>query len=378
MEPNVLIVDDEPAFLELEQQYLGKSGLATTPCKSASEAIDELEGGDYDIVVSDYQMPEVDGIDFLRTLRKDGYDQGFILFTGKGREDVAIDALNEGANYYIQKGADMQSQFTLLAKIIDEIWRARVSSKALIESEEMLRIVNDRLDLLGSITRHDIRGEVTLADGYIGLTEEEKDPARVSEYLSKAKAATGKIIAILEIARTYQINGAMNIKWASLESTLEKAAASVPMSNLTYTCNTHNWTILVDPLLEMVCANVFSNSIKHGGKSLSRIDVSCAEGTNGLDLVIEDDGCGILPEERERVFNAFAPTGAPHGLTIARRVLKAEHITIDETGTYGKGAKFVLHFPAGLYKPPNDGTRQWHEANPRPNVRKLRIASDRR
>ena len=351
MDPRVLIVDDEPAFLEIEQEHLSMNGLAATACESASEAISELRSGDYDIVVSDYQMPEVDGIELLKILRKDGCDVGFILFTGKGREDVAINALNEGANYYIQKGADMQSQFALLAKIIDEIWRAQISSKALVESERLLRISNDRLDLLGSITRHDIRGAASVIDGYIGLAQLEKDPARASEHLSKAKEATSKIIAIIEIARTYQINGAMNIKWASLKSTLETAASSVQMTDLTYTCRADDWTILVDPLLEMVCSNIFSNSIKHG-RNLTRIDVTSEEKPDGLDLIIEDDGGGISPEDRHRVFDSFTPVGAPHGLTIARRILQAERITIDETGTYGKGARFVLHFPVGLYRLP--------------------------
>jgi DNA-binding response OmpR family regulator len=370
MEPNVLIVDDEPAFLELEQLYLGKSGLTTTPCESASEAIDELKGGDYDIVVSDYQMPDIDGIDFLKALRKSGYNVGFVLFTGQGREDVAIDALNEGANYYIQKGTDMRSQFTLLAKIIDEIWRAQTSLKALVESERMLSIVNDRLDLLGSITRHDIRNEVSLANGYIEIAETETDPARARECLSKAKTATSKVIAILEIARTYQINGTMNIKWASLNSTLENAIASVPMSEVTYTCNTYDWTILVDPMLEMVCANIFSNSVKHG-RNLSKIDVSCREGADGLDLIIEDDGGGISPGKKNLIFNSLTPAGAPHGLTIARRILRAERITLDETGTYGKGARFVLHFPVGLYKHPHAWLRQLDENDPQSNARVL-------
>lgn len=376
MNPKILIVDDEPAFLEMEQQYLGKSGLVATPCESASEAIDELEGGDYDIVVSDYQMPDIDGIEFLKALRKGGYDVGFILFTGKGREDVAVNALNEGANYYIQKGADMQSQFSLLAKIIDEIWRAQVSSKALVESERLLRISNDRLDLLGSITRHDIRNEATLIDGYIGLAEADTDPAHAHEHLMKAKSAASKMIAILEIARTYQINGAMNIKWASLTSTLANAAASVRMEGVTYTNSADDWTILVDPLLEMVCANIFSNSVKHG-RNLSKIDVSCREGADGLDLVIEDDGGGIRPEDRDLVFNSLTPVGAPHGLTIARRILKAERITIDETGTHGKGARFVLHFPVGLYRHPHPGLMQVHEDGPLPRVRVLRTTLPR-
>ena len=372
MEPQVLIVDDEPPFLEIEQLYLDKLGLSVTPCGSALEALDEINGASYDIVVSDYQMPEINGIELLKTLRKEGYNLGFILFTGKGREDVAIEALNQGANYYIQKGTDMASQFTLLAGVIDEVWRAQMSAKALAESERLLRISNDRLDLLGSITRHDIRGEISVVDGYLGLADTEPDPARAREHLSKARIATRKIVGILEIARTYQINGTLNIKWASLDEALRTASDSVQMGDLTYTSSAEDWTILVDPLLEMVIANIFSNSVKHGG-NVSKIEVSCEERPDGLDLTIEDDGGGIPPGEKERIFNFITPEGVPHGLTIARRILQAERITIKENGTYGKGARFVLHFPRGLYKEATNGSRrQGNGRGPQPEVETLR------
>jgi signal transduction histidine kinase len=345
----VLAVDDDPRFLEIEQVYLQKHNIDVTPCVSAPKALDEVKGCDYDIIVSDYEMPELNGIDLLKTLRKDGFSMGFILFTGKGREDVAIDALNGGANYYLQKGVDLQSQFTILAGAIDDICRARRSAEALAESERMLRIVNDRLDLLGSITRHDIRGEITVAAGHMDLAEEETDPERIREHLSKARIAIGKVIGITEIARTYQINGAMNVKWDSLGSTLERAVKSVDLERVSFTVAPNGWTILVDPMVEMVCANIFSNSIRHGGK-VTRIQVRTEETADGLDLIIEDDGIGVAPEEKERIFNILTPAGVPHGLTIAKRILLAERITIEENGVYGKGASFVLHFPTGLYK----------------------------
>jgi signal transduction histidine kinase len=345
----VLAVDDEPDFLEIEQQYLEASHMDVTSCVSSRDAVDEVKDGAYDIVVSDYQMPGLNGIELLKLLRKDGEDLGFILFTGKGREDVAIDALNEGADFYLQKGMDAPSQFAVLASAINDVCEARASSRALIESENLLRISNQRLDLLGSITRHDIRGEITIASGHIGLAEAETDPARIREHLAKAKTAIGKTIGIIEIARTYQINGAMNIKWASLHSALEHAVASSDMPNVDYTNNAEDWTILVDPLLEMVCANIFSNSIRHG-RNVSKIQVSSELKADGLNLIIEDDGVGIAPEEKERIFSFMTPAGIPHGLSIAKRILEAEQISIEETGVYGTGARFVLHFPDGLYK----------------------------
>ena len=76
---------------------------------SVREAMDLISKEKFDVIVSDYQMPETDGIEFLKALRTHGSDIPFILFTGKGREDVVIEALNQGADYYLQKGGDLRS-----------------------------------------------------------------------------------------------------------------------------------------------------------------------------------------------------------------------------------------------------------------------------
>ncbi len=102
---SVLFVDDEPALLEITRLYLEKSGSITVEtCRSALEALGILKNRQFDVIVSDYEMPLMDGIMFLKILRAEGNDTPFLIFTGKGREHVVIDALNNGADYYLQKG----------------------------------------------------------------------------------------------------------------------------------------------------------------------------------------------------------------------------------------------------------------------------------
>jgi len=89
-----------------------------TAC-SVSEAMAALGQRHFDVIVSDYQMPEEDGIQFLKSLRAAGDRMPFILFTGKGREEVVIEALNQGADSYLQKGGDPRAQFAELANMIE-------------------------------------------------------------------------------------------------------------------------------------------------------------------------------------------------------------------------------------------------------------------
>ncbi|MFA5332280.1 MAG: response regulator [Methanoregula sp.] len=110
-----LYVDDEPDLLTIGKLFLERSGRITLDTAfSAKEAIRQLKKSSYDVVISDYQMPDVDGIRFLKKIRAEYGDLPFILFTGKSREEIVIDALNNGADFYIQKGGEPRSQFAEL------------------------------------------------------------------------------------------------------------------------------------------------------------------------------------------------------------------------------------------------------------------------
>jgi CheY-like chemotaxis protein/TolA-binding protein len=141
---SVLFVDDEPALLEITRLYLEKSGSITVEtCRSALEALGVLKNRQFDVIVSDYEMPLMDGIMFLKILRAEGNDTPFLIFTGKGREHVVIEALNNGADYYLQKGGDPKAQFIELTHMIEQAFQRRHVEQNLQASEKLLvEIIN--------------------------------------------------------------------------------------------------------------------------------------------------------------------------------------------------------------------------------------------
>ncbi len=156
----ILYVDDEPALLEIVRLYLEKKKrFSVDTAVSAGEALAKMEGSPpYDAIVSDYQMPVMDGIEFLRVLRRRGDDIPFIIFTGKGREDVVIQALNEGADFYLQKGGDPASQFAELTHVIQRVVRQRRVEASI---RDMERREADILNFLPDATfAIDLRGTV--------------------------------------------------------------------------------------------------------------------------------------------------------------------------------------------------------------------------
>lgn len=108
----LLLVDDDPSLLDIGKLFLKKSGaFSIETAESAVTALEMLAVHPFDAVISDYEMPVTDGIAFLREVRRRYRDLPFILFTGRGREEVVIEALNSGADFYVQKGGDPVSQF---------------------------------------------------------------------------------------------------------------------------------------------------------------------------------------------------------------------------------------------------------------------------
>jgi PAS domain S-box-containing protein len=136
----LLLVDDDPGLLELTRLFIEKEGgIKIDPAISARLALEKLKKTRYDIIVSDYEMPEMDGIEFLKYVKEMGSDRPFIIFTGRSREDVVIRALNSGADFYLQKGGDPKVQFAELKNMIKHAVRKKRAEEALLWSEENYR-----------------------------------------------------------------------------------------------------------------------------------------------------------------------------------------------------------------------------------------------
>lgn len=143
-EIQVLHVDDEPALTELAAEMLQREDrrfvVETVP--SASEGLDRVAADEFDCIVSDYDMPGQNGIEFLETLREEYPDLPFILYTGKGSEEVASNALSAGATDYLQKrgGTD---QYKLLANRIQNAVEQSRAQQRTAELERIRLLVRD-------------------------------------------------------------------------------------------------------------------------------------------------------------------------------------------------------------------------------------------
>ncbi|OYR68135.1 PAS domain-containing response regulator [Halorubrum ezzemoulense] len=135
----VLHVDDDPAFLDLTATYLERidETFEVSSETSVEDALDALGSAPIDCVVSDYDMPETDGLAFLQRARDNGVDTPFVLFTGKGSEEIASEAISVGATDYIQKRGG-NDQYEVLANRVRNAVDQHRSRAALAASQERL------------------------------------------------------------------------------------------------------------------------------------------------------------------------------------------------------------------------------------------------
>ncbi|HNX18219.1 MAG TPA: response regulator [Methanoregula sp.] len=128
---SVLVIDDDAAVLDVTRLMLERSDdITVKPVSSSMEALKILQNDHFDAIVLDYDLPEINGIDFLKIIRSRGDITPVIIFTGVGREQAAIAALNCGATFFLKKGEGTDRPFVELDRMIRLAVDQRFTGKA--------------------------------------------------------------------------------------------------------------------------------------------------------------------------------------------------------------------------------------------------------
>ncbi|GAA0670824.1 bacterio-opsin activator domain-containing protein [Natronoarchaeum mannanilyticum] len=170
---HVLHLDDNEQFLDVVATFLeaDNDDIDVTSVLDAEAALDRLDGPErIDCVVSDYRMGPTDGVDFLKSVRERDPRLPFILYTGKGSEEVASEAISQGVTDYLQKKHSDQQYDLLANRIRNAVNRAR-AERHLAERERMLGGLNEGMrSLMRAETRDDIADlAVEIADEALEL-----------------------------------------------------------------------------------------------------------------------------------------------------------------------------------------------------------------
>ena len=216
-------------------------------------------------------------------------------------------------------------------------------------AEDALQTANQKLILLSGITRHDILNQLTALNLCLNLIAEEVANTDTAEYILKADHISHEIQYQVEFTRDYQDIGLKEPGWVNLAVTFEKATKTFKDQNIRFSFRGNNIEIYSDPLLERVFYNLIDNSIRHGGHVTS-ILVSTTPGEDTMIIRYEDDGCGVDPRDKKRIFEKGFGKHTGLGMFLIHEILSITGIVIEESGTFGTGVRFDIIVHAGKFR----------------------------
>jgi len=217
-------------------------------------------------------------------------------------------------------------------------------------AEDALVNVNKKLNLLSTITRHDILNQLTALATYLELSRDFAENQKVREFIEKELRIAAVIDKEINFTRDYQDLGEGVPVWHNVNATITGANRSLLTGKVHIEIGFTDIEVYADPLLEKVFFNLIDNAVRYGGPSLSAVRFSARESEGNLVITCEDDGTGIPPEDKEHIFEQGYGNHTGLGLFLCREILGITGITITETGMFGKGARFEITVPKGKYR----------------------------
>jgi len=219
-----------------------------------------------------------------------------------------------------------------------------------IQSRKILELVNKKINLLSSITRHDILNQLMVLKGYLSLSTTIVDNPLLVDYINKELIAAQTIEHQINFSRDYENMGVKAPVWQNINEALLSAKRILVRRDIVVETDPRNPEVYADPLFEKVLYNLTDNAIRYGGERMTSIRVTSAETENGLVISFEDDGVGISEADKKRLFKRGFGKNTGFGLFLSREILSITGISINETGVFGKGARFEISVPIGAYR----------------------------
>jgi PAS domain S-box-containing protein len=213
---SVLYVEDERLVSKVMKELLELQGrFVVDTAYSVQDAYERLKQGQYDVIVSDYLLPEKDGLQFLKELRESGNSIPFILFTGKGREEVAIKALNLGADQYVNKTGETETVYCELAHAIRQaVDRRSAQIESLKREGKLDAILESSPD---AITVTDLDGNIVECNqAAVDMHGFESKEKLIGKNAFELIAKKDHKKAIQNLKKTLQLRSVKNVEYTCL------------------------------------------------------------------------------------------------------------------------------------------------------------------
>jgi signal transduction histidine kinase len=359
----LLIVDDEAALMRSLCDTLRDHGYETIGFTSAREALEALRGSDFDLLLADLAMPEMDGITLLReALRIDALLVGVIM-TGDGTIGTAVEAMRSGANDYILKPFKIGAVLPVLQRGLGmRALRAENAEleRRLRERATELEVAYRELDAFTRSASHDLRAPLANVAGLSALLSARFDaqlPAQASLWLQQIEGEVRRLIRLLDDLMRLSRLGRQALDLQSVDVTalvhdvVDELRRHEPERAVQVVIDPMPVAIADRALLRQVFVNLLSNAFKYThGQAQAGVHVGCQtdEGQGGVAAYfVRDNGVGFDMAHADKLFGAFQRLpqsaqfeGSGVGLSIVRSIVQRHGGEISAEAEPGRGACF--------------------------------------
>ena len=214
---------------------------------------------------------------------------------------------------------------------------------------QIVQQARKKLNLLNTVIFQDVQTAAFSLSAYHELIKNIVTEPKAKTYLDKEVSLVRSINDALDFARNYQEMGIHPPRWQNVNQVFLFAISHLNFLDIEHHAGLANLQIFADPLLEKAFFKLMENVLRHG-KTATAVTLTFEEKQDGLVIIIEDNGVGIQKEEKNMIFDRGYGKDAGLGLFLVREILSITGMTIQETGTEGKGARFEIHVPKGVYR----------------------------
>jgi signal transduction histidine kinase len=245
----------------------------------------------------------------------------------------------------------LNTLFFLVAILADILATGFFLMLHMVRSQKELIQTNEKLGLLSSVTRHDISNQLVALSGFLELSRQySTGEGRDRDLIDKEMKIVKTITSQIRFTADYEKMGVPEPEWQNVAAAVRKAAAALPVQGIAIRVDPQDLEVFADPLLYKVFYNLIDNALRYGGSGVKNIVVTSRETPGGLVLAFEDDGGGIPESDRRRLFQRGFGKNTGLGLFLSREILAITTITIAERGEPGKGARFEMVVPKGVFR----------------------------
>ena len=217
-------------------------------------------------------------------------------------------------------------------------------------SQKAFETANKKLNLLSSITRHDIKNQLVALIGFIELSKEKITESELQHFIEVEEKASQNILRQIEFTKNYEEVGIHAPQWQNVGMCLHSLQSLMPPEEIEMSVSIEGLEIFADPLLEKVFENLIDNSHRHGERVRHISFSSLQSGEEEIAIVYEDDGVGVHEIDKEQIFKKGFGKNTGLGLFLSREILSITGLIIKESGVYGKGVRFEILVPKGKFR----------------------------